>query len=93
MSRITEKCGLEMECSCSLNPVLETPASPDEIDGGDDQQCEHGCRDHSADHRRRDALHHIGTRSLRPHDGEQIHDDGRGGHEFGANLFWFNPLL
>ncbi len=55
---------------------FQLSSAPDEIQARNDQECEDGRRDHPANHGCRDAFHHIGPRSLRPHDGEQAQHDG-----------------
>ena len=60
---------------------IQPPASPNQIQGRDNQERENRGGDHPADHGGGDALHDIGAGSVAPHDGQEPEDHGRGRHD------------
>ena len=55
--------------------------APEAVDRGIDHQLQQERGEDAADHRRGDALHHVGARARGPHDRHQAHEHRRHGHE------------
>ncbi len=77
----------ETERSLRAPRVRQMPPAPGHVDGGIEQEFEDRRGDDTADHRRGDALHHVGAGLGLggPHDRQQAEEDRADSHDLGAD--------